>query len=282
MQRPPVILSHADILAPGACAALTRAALGSVRPALHGHDFFEMAWVQNGRVRHHLPDGREDLVEGDVIFAAPGHLHGLQGRGDDSLLVSVTLHPDLIADLGRRHPALAGRLFWAGAATPQHLARDSRQIAELNRAALRLERGRRDALGVEAFLLPLLCGLADEVAPLPAEAPDWLARACAASRMPDVFHDGASGFARVAGKAHPHVSRSMRRFLDMSPSDWINAQRMEYAARRLTGSADSLAEIAAECGVPNLSHFHKLFRAAHGETPQRFRRARQRDVVQPG
>lgn len=240
MQRPPVILSHADILAPGACAALTRAALGSVRPALHGHDFFEMAWVQNGRVRHHLPDGREDLVEGDVIFAAPGHLHGLQGRGDDSLLVSVTLHPDLIADLGRRHPSLAGRLFWAGAATPQHLARDSRQIAELNRAALRLERGRRDALGVEAFLLPLLCGLADEVAPLPAEAPDWLARACAASRMPDVFHDGASGFARVAGKAHPHVSRSMRRFLDMSPSDWINAQRMEYAARRLTGDRKSV------------------------------------------
>ena len=282
MQRPPVILSHADILAPGACAALTRAALTPARPALHGHDFYELAWVQNGRVRHHLPEGREDLVEGDVIFAGPGHLHGLQGRGADALLVSVTLHPALIADLGARHPALAGRLFWTDAPAPLRLRRDSRQMAELNRAALRFERGRRDALGAEAFLLPLLCALAEETAPLPAEAPDWLARACAASRAPDVFHDGASGFARVAGKAHPHVSRSMRRFLDMSPSDWINAQRMDYAARRLTGSADSLSEIAAECGVPNLSHFHKLFRQAHGETPQRFRRARQRDVVQPG
>lgn len=282
MQSAPLILSHEDILPPGACAALTRAMLGTGRPVLHGHDFFELAWVQNGRVRHHLPEGREDLAEGDVIFVAPGHSHGLQGRGADALLVSVTLHPKLIADLGQRHPDLAGRLFWTGATAPLRLSRDSRQMAELNRAALRLERGRRDRLGAEAFLLPLLCGLAEEAAPLPGGAPDWLARACAASRAPEVFQDGASGFARVAGKAHPHVSRSMRRFLDMSPSDWINAQRMDYAARRLLGSADSLAEIAAECGVPNLSHFHKLFRQAHGETPQRFRRARQRDVVQPG
>ncbi|MCP1167565.1 hypothetical protein NHG85_03310, partial [Limimaricola sp. ASW11-118] len=66
-----MILSHADILAPGASAALTRAALTPARPMLHGHDFYELAWVQNGRVRHHLPEGREDLVEGDVIFAGP-------------------------------------------------------------------------------------------------------------------------------------------------------------------------------------------------------------------
>ncbi|MBB3712711.1 AraC family cel operon transcriptional repressor [Limimaricola variabilis] len=281
MPDAPVILRHADILAPGECAALTRAALSPARPALHGHDFFELAWVQNGRVRHHLPDGREDLAEGSVICAGPGHLHGLQGRGEHALVVSVTLHPDLVTDLARRHPDLAGRLFWSGAAAPVRLTRDSRQMAELNRAALRLERGRRDALGAEAFLLPIICGLTEEEAPLPAQAPVWLARACAAARDPAVFQEGAAGFARAAGKAHPHVSRSMRRFLDMSPSDWINAQRMDYAARRLTGSADSLAEIAAECGVPNLSHFHKLFREAHGQTPQRFRRARQRDVVQP-
>ena len=56
---------------------------------------------------------------------------------------------------------------------------------------------------------------------------------------------------------------------------------MEFAARRLAGTQDSLAEIAADCGVPNLSHFHKLFRLHHGRTPQAFRRAHQRDLVQP-
>ncbi|SDE33309.1 AraC family transcriptional regulator [Limimaricola pyoseonensis] len=281
MQSPAITLRHAEILAPGAVAALTRAQLGPQRPVPHGHDFHELLWVQNGRVRHHLPEGREDLAEGDLVFVAPGQVHGLQGRGADALVVSVTLHPDFVAAFGQRHPELAGRYFWSETG-PLRLSRDSRQMAEINRAALRLERGRRDALGAEAFLAPLLCGLMEETVTLPEGAPGWLAAACAGARAPAVFRDGAAGFARLAGRAHPHVSRTIRRWLDMSPSDWVNAQRMDYAARRLVSSGDSLAEIAEECGIPNLSHFHKLFRAAHGETPQRYRRARQRDVVQPG
>ncbi len=282
MQNAPIILRHREILGPTDRIQLTRATLFSARPVPHGHDFFELAWVQNGKVRHHLPDQREDLQEGDLIFATPQHVHAFQGRGEEALLVSVTLHPEIIADLGQRHPSLAGRLFWSTAAQPRRLSRDSRQTAELNRAALRLERGRRDTLAAEAFLLPLVAGLVEAEEPLPEAAPLWLANACAAARDPSVFRDGAAGFARVAGRAHPHVSRSMRRFLDMSPSDWVNTQRMDYAARRLVGTSDSLSEIAAECGIPNLSHFHKLFRERHGETPLRYRRARQRDVVQPG
>ena len=36
----------------------------------------------------------------------------------------------------------------------------------------------------------------------------------------------------------------MRRFTGQSPSDYINKQRMAFAARRLAGSSDPLAEIA--------------------------------------
>jgi AraC family cel operon transcriptional repressor len=57
---------------------------------------------------------------------------------------------------------------------------------------------------------------------------------------------------------------------------------MAHAARRLAGSSDPLPEIAAEVGIENLSHFHRLFREAHGLTPAAWRRLHQRDVTQPG
>jgi len=276
-------LHHTDILTADAKAHLTRATLDARRPAsLHDHDFHELIWVQNGNARHHLATHRSELAEGDLLFIRPTDAHALQGKGDAALVVSITLHPDLIARIGARHPGLQGRLFWSDAAEPAVLARDSRQMADLNAAALRLERGRLDGLAVEAFLLPLLSALTESDLPLPAGAPDWLARACAAALDPRVFRDGAAGFARVAGRAHPHVSRTVRRYLHQSPSDYVNTQRMAFAARRLAGSTDSLAEIAAECGIPNLSHFHKLFRAQHGLTPAAYRRARQAQVVQPG
>lgn len=275
-------LHHADILPAGAAVHLTRATLDNHRPAdLHLHDFFELVWVQNGTLRHHLQGRRDDLTEGQVIFLRPDDAHALQGRAESTLVVSVTLHPDLVAAIGARHPRLAGQLFWAGGPGPAVLARDSRQMADLNQAALRLERGPLDGLAAEAFLTPLLSALTEGAVALPQGAPDWLARACAAARDPRVFRDGAAGFARVAGRAHPHVSRTARRYLDQSPSDFVNAQRMAFAARRLSGSTDTLAEIAADCGIPNLSHFHKLFRSHHGLTPLTYRRAHQASVVQP-
>ena len=105
--------------------------------------------------------------------------------------------------------------------------------------------------------------------------------ACRAAQDPAVFRQGAAGFVRLTGRAHPHVSRTARRYLGQSPSEFINALRMDFAARRLSGTEDPLPEIAADCGIPNLSHFHKLFRAHHGETPHQFRKRFQRNLVQP-
>lgn len=263
-------------------AHLARATLDTRRPAhLHDHDFFELIWVQNGHVRHHLPDAREDLAEGDLIFIRPADRHALQGRGDAAMVVSIAFEAGLIAAIGLRHPALAAHLFWSPAPRPARKRHDPRQLAALNHAALRLERGPRDALAAEALLLPLCAELVGAAPALPAEAPDWLVAACTAAQDPAVFRDGAAGLVRAAGRAHPHVSRTMRRLLDRSPSDYVNALRMDFAARRLTGAGDSLAEIAADCGIPNLSHFHKLFRAHHGLTPADYRRRFQSDLIQP-
>ncbi|SLN35941.1 helix-turn-helix transcriptional regulator [Roseisalinus antarcticus] len=276
-------LSASDFLPAGEAFQLVRATIDSRRPkGLIRRDFPILFWVQNGAVRLHTAEGRTELKEGDVVFLRARDSHALQARAEESMAVLLVFDPTLIDRLSDRHAALSERFFWSSDPTPVRVHRDIRQLSALNQGALRLERSRRDALEVEAFLLPLLASLLDGSGMLPPEAPDWLARACAAAEDPRIFREGAAGFARIAGRAHPHVSRTTRRFLGKSPSEIINAQRMAYAAKRLTGTSDTLAEIAADCGIPNLSHFHKLFRAHHGITPQRYRKAHQKDLIQPG
>ncbi|MBR2656126.1 AraC family transcriptional regulator [Yoonia sp.] len=273
------ILRHADILRADAQVHLTRATLTAERPrALHGHDFYELFWVQNGKIRHHLPDGPQTLSEGAVVFLSPGQTHALQGRGEHALVVSLCIHPALIKALAKRHPLLKGHLFWSETGLVQH-HRDMRELAGLNHAAVQLERSRCDTIAAEAFLLPLCAELTGEV--YPPDAPDWLIRACRAAQDPAVFQGGAAGLVSLTGKAHPHVSRSMRKFFGQTPSDYINRIRMEHAARALTTDAEPISQIAADCGIPNMSHFHKLFRAAYGDTPLQYRQKLQRQVVQP-
>lgn len=272
-------LRYRDILQKDAQAHLTRATLTSARPrALHDHDFFEVFWVQNGQVRHHLSQQAHYLHEGDIVFLAPGVQHALHGRGLHALVVSLCFHPDLIKRLAERHPGLNGQLFWSDD-SPVVRHRGIRQLAALNHAAASLEQSRRDALAAEAFLLPLCADLTAHG--LPDDIPLWLADACLAAKNPEVFSQGAAGLVAQTGKAHAHVSRMMRKYLGQTPSDYINRIRMEHAARVLTTDDSPVSDIAENCGIPNMSHFHKLFRATHGMTPLQYRQRFQRQIVQP-
>jgi len=159
------------------------------------------------------------------------------------------------------------------------IQRDMRQMADLNQSANTLDASNRDALNADAFLTPLCASLLD--AQQPKDLPDWLAKACAAAKQPAVFQHGAAGLVAATGRAHPHVSRTMRQLLGQSPSEYINRIRMNFAARALISDTEPASEIARACGIPNMPHFHKLFRAHHGTTPLQYRQQLQRDVVQP-
>ncbi|PUB14134.1 helix-turn-helix transcriptional regulator [Yoonia sediminilitoris] len=272
-------LKHSDILNGNAQVHLARATLTPTRPkALHDHDFFELFWVQNGKVRHHLQDRAETLTEGDLIFMRPGQPHALQGRGEHALIVSISIHPGTIKALVKRHPGLCGHLFWAkGPIAQTH--RNIRQLAALNHAAVQLEQSDCGSLAAEGFLLPLCAELTADN--FPPDMPGWLTEACRAAKDPATFRDGAAGLVALTGKAHPHVSRMMRKHLGITPSDYVNQQRMAFAARALITDAEPVGQIAADCGLPNMSHFHKLFRAAYGHTPLQYRQKYQRQIIQP-
>lgn len=272
-------LLHRDILRGAAQIHLTRATLTSKRPkALHDHDFYELFWVQNGKVRHHLPDRIDVLTEGDIVFLKPGDAHALQGSGEHAMIASFCIHPDVITGIAARHPSVSGALFWSEQ-SPQQISRDPQDMASFNHAALQLETSPCDQFAAEAFLLPICVALMNDATP--EGMPAWLVSACRAAKKPEVFREGAAGLVELTGKAHPHVARMVRKYLDQTPSDYINQIRMDYAARALVTDEEPIHQIAADCGIPNMSHFHKLFRAAHGLTPLQYRQQFQRGIVQP-
>lgn len=276
-----ISLHAKQLFQPGEAFHFTRSVL-SRNPIrqLHDHDFYELFWLQHGRAKHRINGTTEKLVEGDLVFIRPADCHGLQGQGDETHLVNIVFPPSIIKSIGKRH-ALQNRLFWSAAALPHRTRRDIRQLAELSHRAVQLEKSPRTALSAEAFLLPLLTDLVSGAPTLPDQVPDWLEHACTAAYKPEVFRDGAAGFVRASGRAHAHVSRTVQRFLGETPSEYVNRIRMAHAARTLTGTSDGLAEIATECGVANLSHFHRLFRDAHGMTPNQYRKQFQKYAVQP-
>jgi AraC family transcriptional regulator len=79
--------------------------------------------------------------------------------------------------------------------------------------------------------------------------------------------------AQVANLSEYHLSRMFRLSFGRPPHAWIAQQRVERARTLLRHTGLPLAEVAAQCGYANPSHFSHRFREAVGASPIVYREA---------
>jgi AraC-like DNA-binding protein len=64
-----------------------------------------------------------------------------------------------------------------------------------------------------------------------------------------------------------HLSRTFRAYFGTTPTEWVNARRLERAADLLRTTQDPIAAIALRCGFENLPYFYRRFTAHYKTTP---------------
>ena len=130
-----------------------------------------------------------------------------------------------------------------------------------------------DSLMLEAHVLELL-GAIIRLDPSPEKTPPrWLKRVkdrlhaefCERLRMRDL--------AREAGVHPVHLARAFRKFEKRTPGEYQQHLQIRAACELLGKPEWPLAEIAAECGFADQSHFTRTFRRMAATTPLRFRQA---------
>ncbi|MDB6170376.1 MAG: AraC family transcriptional regulator, partial [Verrucomicrobia bacterium] len=140
----------------------------------------------------------------------------------------------------------------------------------LDRWAERLAQPGRPAVALDGFLMELP-GLLQEPVRGAKPVPEWLARARREMAGPEQFAGGTLALARLAGRSPSHVARAAVRWYGQTPTEIVNAARMDYAARQLAETARPIVDLALDCGLNNLSHFYALFRKRFGASPRQYR-----------
>jgi transcriptional regulator GlxA family with amidase domain len=83
---------------------------------------------------------------------------------------------------------------------------------------------------------------------------------------------GVGNLAQTAGLSKWHFARAFKQSVGATPRDYLTRQRLDKALQLLAETNLGLAEIAAESGFADQSHFTKVFSQAHRTPPGAWRR----------
>lgn len=251
---------------------------------VHTHDYYELFLVEQGRTRHWINGVEETLETGDMVFIRPADIHAFQADPQTGCRIMNVMFSAQTANhiVTRYGDDFAGRMFWSDGDLPVTVRMNGAQRERAINLIQSMRSTRRSLARIEHFLLSVMTHVLDEAATIHDRAPTWLVTACQEARRPEIFRRGAAGFVASAGRGHEHVCRQARRFLGVSPTEYVNRIRMQHAAMLLAGTRQTMQEVAQDCGIENLSHFHRLFREIYGTTPRHYRQRRKRDPIQSG
>lgn len=250
---------------------------------LHTHDFYELFLIEEGEIYHFI-NGRQDVMrKGDIYFVRPEDEHCFQrGNCKKAQFVNMAfsgnifqkaeavmnLYFDTKQNGSSVEIHLPPRMELAIQAKMTFLAREKTSLSLMVRQDL-----------VVSILLDCLLLLYSQQA-FEESVPEWLEQACLRMRQNQNYLDGLEKFIEIAGKSQEHLTRCMKKYYHVTPTEYINQIRLEQTTILLETTDDSILDIMLECGFNNVSHFNQLFKKNYGLTPSRYR-ALNHSVINP-
>lgn len=240
---------------------------------LHSHNYYEIFLINKGKGIHKINRESVLLSEGSFVLIRPWDQHNYAFLNQyDMELINIAFPISLF-------DKICGLL-----GCPQSCLTDAPLSPMIELTGNVLAEIREKLLGIGArekgqkrrqFLMAVLPYFLYQFTSGPAftdtaSLPPWLSSLIRQMEEPDNFIAGLSRLIALANLSQEHLNRSFRRFLHMSPTEFINLRRMEYAATLLLEEKLQIIDICQECGFSNLSYFYHIFHKQYGCSPKQF------------
>lgn len=100
------------------------------------------------------------------------------------------------------------------------------------------------------------------------QIPKWLSRALSDWQTPENRQKGLEFFCQYTNFSREHICRTFKKCLNMSPTAYLNSQRLNYAVSLMKNTNASIIDIAYEAGFKSSSRFYQIFKQVYGMSPR--------------
>jgi AraC family transcriptional regulator, dual regulator of chb operon len=252
-----------------------------LRSPVHSHEVF---LITGGSIQHHTNGECQQLSRGELVFVRPDDAHFFSKFGDENCkLINIAF---LTATFERvvAFLALKSDVLLA----PQFPPRLLLQVSEKTAFQGQMQKwGRlfyKDTGQSRQALRTLLANIISHfflasTEPTSEPLPPWLAEVTETMRQSEHFIAGRDRLIQLSNRTPEYVGRVFKKYMNITPSQFVNDLRLNYAADLLLHTDMPPIEIAYDIGFGNLSHFYHLFKIRWGCSPSQFRKQHQQLLI---
>lgn len=240
---------------------------------LHKHDFVEVLWIREGSgVLIH--GGKTRVFSKNFLYISrPNEVHALEPARNTVMEFSYVAIAKKVFERFKESILIEEDAVHKEKMDGWSIKLSPFEVSYLDRSAAELMWQNDSLMAIFRFLLNLYWQVKNVfVSALPSDMPDWLSDACQRIRNPENLALGLPKFRQICGKDMSYINRAMRRYMNCTPTEFINSARLHYAKWLLETSAYSTGEISEICGFSDLPYFCRKFRDKYECTPTQFRR----------
>jgi AraC-like DNA-binding protein len=261
-----------DLLAPTSKLTVKRQQVHNVD--VHWHDFYELAYVIDGRAEHRVNGVPHELSPGSAFLMTPADFHELHTLGDQPLsYYNVVIDPSLLE-------SRADELFGSGHLRPVCAVRDMAGLHDdFGRLWQEFQWDRPGAVPMRQALLECILvefgrGCAAQALDRPHPTSGDQAGIKRAVLFVDHHFREPLTLAGVAAQAHlspNYFSERFREFTGTPFQAYLQQRRLGFARSLLASTHLGVTEVCHAAGFNSLSHFGRAYRARYGESPSGYR-----------
>ncbi len=245
----------------------------------HDHNFFEIFYILDGSITHHLNGKKEVLQTGDAFLLRPSDRHafirspGVPCAHRDIIISEQLLRkscdfmdPDAFEKIINRKEPLKTRLtkskivdfekefskmFFAPADQGFYTKKTMANVLSVSLLNLFLQESQTDFDGLPIWLNNIL--------------PDF--------SSPISMRIGLSLILKDIGYDKSYVCRTFKKYMGCTMTEYLRNQRIDYATSLLLTTDKSIPEICEEIGIDSVSYFITAFKQRHSLSPKQFKRS---------
>lgn len=240
----------------------------------HDHDYYELFLVLSGTATHIVAEQRTQVSAGDLIFIRDFDVHDYTEYRGEFEFLNFAFDKDTFISLRSFLGNDKDFDVLISASLPPSVSLSEREADKLRlKFAELLTATGEDTVRRRARARNLLSEIFIDYL-FPSDdckcAPVWLRNAYSQMQKPENFLIGVKRFTELCQRTREHCARALSKHYRITPSEFINELRLNYASGLLQNSNLSVSEICFEAGFNNISHFYTIFRKKHGCTPKEY------------